>query len=282
MFNIHHQFATAAAFVALMGSTAANAIEAGKTVQPVSAVAAVQQDEAPRRGGFLGGVFNCGSNGSKQEIGAVAGGVLGGFLGNRIAGGGSRTLGTLLGGALGAAAGSALGCKLQRNDQAKAQRAMETAVSSGKDQTWRSDESGASGKVQVSDSASGAALSGIKFAKGVDPASNFSKVGAAYVSTANANLRASPATSAKSLGTLANGERVWVPASVTGQPWMLVSQDGTGQGYVSSALLKKAPLTTASGCKMVKQTIDVPGSGAECETFQACKDKEGQWVMTRV
>jgi hypothetical protein len=53
---------------------------------------------------------------------------VGGVLGNRIAGRGNRTLGTLLGGALGAAGGSALGCKLQKNDQAKAERAMEEAL----------------------------------------------------------------------------------------------------------------------------------------------------------
>ena len=281
-FNIYNQLTAAAAFTALLSGSGASAIEAGKVVQAAPVLAASQQSDAPRRSGFLGGVFNCDSGGNKQVIGAAAGGVLGGFLGNRIAGGGSRTLGTLLGGALGAAAGSALGCKLQKNDQAKAQHALENAVSTGKDQAWQSDESGASGKVQVSQNASGASLAGIKFANGVEPASGYTKVGASYVSTAAVNLRAAPGTNSKSLGTLANGERVWVPASVTGQPWMLVSQDGIGQGYVSSALLKKAPLATASGCKMVKQTIDVPGSAAESETFQACKDKEGQWVMTRV
>ncbi len=268
-----------AAFAALASSTAATAIEAN-TVSAATPVLAARDDASPRKG-FLGGVFGCGADGNKQEIGAAAGGALGAILGNRIAGRGSRTLGTLLGGALGAAAGSAVGCKLQKTDQQKAERALEDAVAGGKDQRWQSDETGASGTVEVGQ-ASGAALADIKFAGGVEPASGYTRIGGTYVSTANANLRAAPATSGKLLGQLTTGQRVWVPASVTGQPWMLVSQDGISKGYVSSTLLKKAATQTASGCKMVKQTIDVPGSGAESETYQACKGSDGNWVMTRV
>ncbi len=276
---MHNRFAAIAAFAALASSTAASAIGAG-SASPSTPVLAAQDSGTPRKG-FLGGVFGCSADGSKQEIGAAAGGALGAILGNRIAGRGSRTLGTLIGGALGAAAGSAVGCKLQKTDQQKAERALEDAVASGRDQSWKSDETGASGTVEVGQ-ATGVALSDIRFANGVEPAAGYSKVGATYAATANANLRASPTTSGKLLGQLATGQRVWVPASVTGQPWLLVSQDGVAKGYVSSPLLKKAATQTASGCKMVKQTIDVPGSGPESESYQACKGSDGNWVMTRV
>lgn len=279
-FSFRTRLIAISALGAFAVSSSAIAIEAGATSRSTPVLAA--QDGGSGRGGFLGGVFNCGSSGNKQEIGTAAGGVIGGLLGNRIAGRGSRTLGTIIGGALGAAAGSALGCKLQKNDQVKAERALENAVASGEDQSWQSDESGASGTVKVSQSASGASLAGIKFGNNVEPAASFTKVGGAYESTTNANLRAAPGTNAKLLGTLANGERVWVPASVTGQPWMLVSQDGIGRGYVSSALLKRASTATASNCRIVKQTIDVPGSGPASETYQACKGRDGQWAMTRV
>lgn len=271
------------ALVGLVTGTTANAIEAGKA-QAASApvMAASGGSDTGGRRGFLSGIFGCGADGSKQEIGAAAGTVLGGLLGNRIAGRGSRTLGTVLGGALGAAAGSALGCKLQKNDQAKAERAMEDAVATGKDQSWSSDETGASGRVAVSQSSAGASLSGISFAKGVEPAAGYTKVGASYVSTANANVRAAPGTSAKLLGSLPSGTRVWVPASVTGQPWLLVSEDGVGRGYVSNALLRREAAQTASNCKMVTQTVDVPGSGESAETYQACKGTDGQWKMTKV
>ncbi len=243
-------------------------------------VATAATDNGGKRG-FLGGIFGCQADGNKQTIGTIAGGVLGGFLGNRIAGRGSRTLGTILGGALGAAAGSAVGCKLQKNDQAKAERAVEEAAATGKDQTWSSDETGASGTVKVA-GAEGGALSGIKLASGVEPASGYAKVASAFIASGNANVRSRPGTDGKIVGTLASGTRVWVPASVSGQPWYLISDAGIGQGYVSNALLKKVTNDMASGCRVVKQTISQPGAAAESETLQACKDKDGQWVMTRV
>ncbi len=126
-------------------------------------------------------------------------------------------------------------------------------------------------------------LSGLSFAKGVEPAGGYTKVGAAYVTTAAANVRGAPSLQGAVLGQLPAGTRVWVPASVQGAPWYLISQDSQGKGYVSNALMSKAATETASaGCKTVKQTVDVPGQGEGSETFQACKGSDGGWVMTRV
>jgi surface antigen len=273
--------AASASLALLLASAPANAIDgspAASTTTPVLAV--TNNGDAPRRG-FLGGIFGCESSGNKQVVGAVAGGAVGGLLGNVIAGRGSRALGTILGGALGAAAGSAIGCKLQKNDQQRAERAVQDAVATNKSQTWQSDETGASGKVDVSQAA-GVNLADIKFASNVEPASAYSKVANVYVATAAANLRSAPATSAPSLGKLAIGQQVWVPAQVKGQPWMLVSTDGVAQGYVSAPLLKRSTAVASNSCKMVKNTVSVPGAADESETFQACKGGDGNWVMTRV
>jgi outer membrane lipoprotein SlyB len=274
---------TLAAAMAL-GSAPASAIDINSTTINTAAPASSATDTGTgQKRGFLSGIFGCGASGGKQGIGAIAGGVLGGVLGNRVAGRGSRTLGTILGGALGAAAGSAIGCKLQKNDQAKAEKAMEDAVATNQSQTWESAETGASGTVEVGQAAlEGAGLANLKFGNGVEPASGYTKVGGAFVSTANANIRSAPSTSGKVVGTVATGTRVWVPASVQGQPWYLISDAGVAQGYVSNALLKRVTTETASNCKMVKQTISQPGAKAESETLQACKDSNGQWVMTRV
>jgi surface antigen len=267
----------------ITGAAPAFAIDATPK-QPIAAVqpAAEQTSEAPRRGNVLGGIFGCQADGEKQIIGAAAGGALGGLLGNRIAGSGSRTLGTLIGGALGAVAGSALGCKLQKNDQAKAERAAQAALATGKSQTWQSDETGASGKVEVGQSA-GSTLADLKLASKVEPAAAYTKVGKTYTATAPANIRSAPNTSASSLGQLKTGQLVYVPAAVNGAAWMLISSNGIGQGYVSAPLLKVATTSAAaSGCKMVKQTVSTQGSADESETLQACKGADGQWVMTRV
>lgn len=279
-------FMFAASASALVIATApASAIDAKASASASTPVLAASDTGTAKSsgGGFLSGIFGCGADGNKQTIGAIAGGAIGGLLGNRIAGRGSRTLGTIIGGALGAAGGSALGCKLQKNDQAKAERAMEDAVASGKDQEWTSAETGASGKVEVGSAAlAGAGLADLKLADGVEPADGYSKLGGTYVASSSANIRSMPGLEGKIVGKLAAGQRVWVPASVSGAPWFLISDQGVGQGYVSNALLKREATATASNCKMVKQTVDVPGSGEASETYQACKSSSGQWVMTRV
>ncbi len=276
-------FGFTATVALLMASAPASAIDGSTTKAAAAPVLQAQDGGGQRGGGFLSGIFGCKADGNKQTIGAVAGGAIGGLLGNRIAGDGNRALGTIIGGVLGAAGGSALGCKLQKNDQVKAERAMEKAVVTGKDQNWQSADSGASGKVVVGNAAlSGAGLGDLKLASGVDPASGYTKVGGSFVSTAAANIRSAPGTNANVVGKLATGQRVWVPASVQGAPWYLISDQGVGQGYVSNALLKRETTATASNCKMVKQTVDVPGSESTSETYQACKGSDGQWAMTRV
>lgn len=232
----------------------------------------------------VGGIFGCSAGGDKQEIGAVAGGLLGGFLGNRIAGRGNRVLGTVLGGALGAAAGSAVGCKLQKNDREKAERAVQDAVLTGNDQSWSNPETGASGIVEVEDGESGAALADVRFGNGIDPVERFSSVNAAYVATGNVNVRQSPSTSAPVRGRLVMGKRVWIPAQVAGQQWYLVSDGGVAQGYVSAPLMKRAVATqmAANNCRVVTQTVNVPGQGEQSEKMQACKGSDGNWSMTRV
>ncbi len=273
----------AAATALLLATAPANAIDGSVSKAAASPVLAAQDTGARTGGGFLSGIFGCASGGNKQVGVAVVGGVLGGFLGNRIAGSGSRALGTIIGGALGAAAGSAIGCKLQKNDQAKAERAMENAVQTGKGQTWQSEDTGASGKVEVGNaSLAGAGLGDLKLANGVEPASGYSKLGGSYVATAAANIRSMPSLDGKVVGKLSSGQLVWVPASVQGAPWFLISDQGVGQGYVSNALLKKESTATAANCRMVKQTVDVPGSGSAAETYHACKGSDGQWTMTRV
>ena len=273
----------AAALPLLFTGTMASAIDVTPVATRTTPTMAATDNGGGRKVAGIGGIFGCSADGNKQTIAAVAGGAIGGILGNRIAGQGSRTLGTLLGGALGAAAGSAVGCKLQKNDQAKAERALEQAVLTGKNQDWQSDESGASGRVEIGQDIRGVDLANLRLAAGVEPADGYTKVAGAYVSTASANIRSAPGTGSKILGQLATGQRVWVPAAVKGQPWVLVSDQGVAQGYVSAPLLKRATsATTANGCRLVKQTVSQPGAAEETETLQACKGTNGEWTLTRV
>lgn len=281
MIRFRNTIAPGLALVLLAASVPASAIDGS-----VQRAAAVPENTSSLGGGKGNGfgIFGCSADGGKQVPGAVIGGVLGGLIGNRVAGRNSRTLGTVLGGALGAATGSAIGCKLQKNDLVKAERAVNDALAKNQDQTWSNAETGASGTVEVGKTAmTGADLAGLTFAKGVEPATGYNKVGASYVTSASANVRSAPGLQGNILGQLPAGTRVWVPASVSGAPWFLIAQDGVGRGYVSNSLLtKSASQTVDSGCKMVKQTVSLPEEGSASETYQACKDSSGQWTMTRV
>jgi surface antigen len=278
-------FVATAALGTLVLAGPANAIDPNaaptQTTPTVQTTSAPVDDTAPRKGGLLGGIFGCSASGNAQTIGTVAGGALGAVLGNRVAGSGSRTLGTVIGGALGAAGGSLVGCKLQQRDRDRAERAAQTALKTGKSQEWKNEETGASGRVDVANPG-GSALGDLTFAEGVEPASGYTKVGNSYTATASANIRSAPGTDGTVLGKLASGQRVWVPAAVKGQPWMLISDAGVGQGYVSAPLLKRATTAAASNCKMVTQSVAVPGETEQAKTYQACKGKDGAWVMTRV
>ncbi|MFM9977838.1 MAG: SH3 domain-containing protein [Sphingomonadaceae bacterium] len=260
-----------------IGTTVTQTPNQTQATMPVAAT----DEAAPRSGGFLGGLFGCAADGDKQVIGAAAGVAVGGLLGNQIAGRGSRTLGTLIGGALGAAAGSAIGCKLQKTDRDRAERAAQAALETNSNQDWTNAETGASGTVAIGQT-DGIALGNMTFASGVEPATGYVKVGQSFTAGSTVNVRSAPGTRAPVLGKLAAGQRVWVPAAVKGQPWMLVSENGVGRGYVSAPLLKRATTATASNCKMVTQTVSLPGEPEAAERYQACKDTAGQWTMTRV
>ena len=251
-------------------------------VAPMQASAGVPSsgsaDTAPRRRAG-GGIFGCSASGNKQTAGALVGGFLGGFLGNRIADGGF--LGTVVGGAVGAAAGSAIGCKLQKDDQAKAEAALETALAKNEDQSWQSAESGASGTVRVSDTKSATSLAGLRFAPGVEPWGDYQQVGNSYVTTMTANVRSRPGLDGKIVAQLPAGTRFWVAAAAGGTPWYLVSDKGVAQGYISNALVKLSGPAPDS-CKMVTQTVNLPDAPSQSESYQACPDSSGQWVLTRV
>jgi len=282
---------TALGALALAGPAQAIRTGAAQQAQPQSEVhvqpVLQAQDEGMRSGsgggGFLGGILGCSADGSSQGVGAAVGGVAGAFLGNRIAGRGSRTLGTLLGAAVGAAAGSAVGCKLQRNDRDKAERAAQEALDTGQSQSWTNAETGAAGRIDVADAApAGVGLGDLRFAQGVEPASGYAEVADSFTTTANVNLRDAPGTNAPVRAMLPAGQRVWVPAQVRGEPWMLVAENGVGQGYVSAGYLRRTATTAAAECRVVTQSVSVPGEAEASETYHACKGSDGQWTMTRV
>ncbi|WP_217373613.1 SH3 domain-containing protein [Sphingopyxis terrae] len=197
------------------------------------------------------GIFGCPASGSKQTIGAVAGGAVGGLLGNRVIGG-NRAVGTVVGGALGAAAGSWIGCKLQINDRRRAEAALAKAASENRTQQWSNPETGSSGSATP---ISTTGLAGLRFPSTVQPIDQFDIRAGSFIPNVNANLRAGPTTNAAIVGQLARNQAVSVVAGAANSPWLLVAQDGVARGYVAENLLVRQPGTSAEGCRLIRQTI---------------------------
>lgn len=157
------------------------------------------------------GPFGCSASGNKQEGGAIIGAILGGLLGSKLTDN-EPAVGAVIGAGAGAAAGGAIGCKVQKNDAAN----RGTYVSNG-----------------------------YRLANYVQPA-NFQRGGGRFIATSTVNLRTAPTTSAAKAGQLRRGETFTAMAYAKRGEWVLVSQNGVGVGYVSSAYVRPTGYSNAS------------------------------------
>ncbi len=107
----------------------------------------------------------------------------------------------------------------ERSRQGRARRAG-CARDRAETSTWSNADTGASGHVEVTNASAttGPALAGLKFADGVEPAANFSKIGDSFTTRAATNLARRPHAPPPTVrGTLPAGMKVWV-AGASHQP----------------------------------------------------------------
>ena len=124
-------------FATLLAATAAFAV-----------VVPAQAQYGQPSGNPLSSIFACNNPGNRQGTGAVVGALVGGLAGNQIAVNDRRS-GTVIGALVGAAAGSMIGCKMQTQDQQRAQSVTQQALASGASQSWSNPQTGASGRVDI-------------------------------------------------------------------------------------------------------------------------------------
>lgn len=196
------------------------------------------------------GVFGCDASGGKQEGGAVIGAIIGGVVGNKIAKG-ERGAGTVVGAGIGAAIGSSIGCRMQEEDQRRAEAALDEALATGRPTSWRNPSSGAYGDIRVLP----AADSGYWYAPNT------------------VNVRATPSTRGRVVGQIAAGESFGGLSYSTG--WLKV--DG---GYVSRSVVRAAP--RQDGCETVEQTVHTKKYGRQTEHYRACRKPGGAWDVNRI
>ncbi len=195
------------------------------------------------------GVFSCDAAGGKQEGGAVIGALIGGVIGNQVAKG-ERGAGTVVGAGIGAAIGSSVGCKMQEEDQRRAEVALNEALATGRPTSWRNPNSGAYGEIRPISSSNG----------GV------------WMSPGRVNVRATPSTRARIVGRFDAGE-VFNGRSYNGG-WVKVAG-----GYVSKSVVR--PTASQDGCQMLEQTVYTKQYGRETERYRACRKPGGAWDVRK-
>ncbi|MDZ4372581.1 MAG: glycine zipper 2TM domain-containing protein [Phenylobacterium sp.] len=235
----------------------------------------------------LGSLYGCDASGSGNTTGAVVGGLVGALAGSQISRN-ERTLGAVIGAGLGSMIGNNIGCRMDRKSALDAQQAFERALETGRAQTWSDPATGASGRIEVIDSAGGGYGGGSsnysgrwRFASGVTPASRVSDDGGAYAANSRINMRAGPSTRAAIVDRLQPGEQVEVAGAVSGG-WLAVIEDGWIQGYVSRGVVTPAGGRGDGECKVVRQTINERGQPSFTERLNACRDRNGVWQVRRV
>ncbi|MBI1198922.1 MAG: SH3 domain-containing protein [Phenylobacterium sp.] len=235
----------------------------------------------------LGGLFSCSAPGSSDTTGAVVGGLVGALAGSQVSKH-DRALGAAIGAGIGAAIGNSIGCRMDKKSRLDAQTAFQRALDTGKAQTWRDPETGASGRVEVLGPSYGSApppRSGYsgrwRFADGVTPAFRVNDAGGAYAANGRINMRSGPSTSYAVVDRLRSGEQVEVAGEVAGG-WLAVVEDGLIQGYVSRSVMSPVGGGGRDGdCRLVEHTLNEPGRSAVRERYNACRGADGRWDIER-
>lgn len=229
----------------------------------------------------LGGLFTCDSGGNKQEVAGLIGAGAGALLGSQLSKK-NRALGAVLGAAAGAAIGSRIGCSMQETDKARARAAVKTALDKGVSQSWDNPKTGASGDVTVISSNYGPAIDGraYRYAAGVTAQSSYEALSGLYATTTQVNLRSAPSSRSASLGLFAAGERVDALGTAP-QGWVLVGRSGTAIGYIARAYLQPAGEGPTAACRLIETSTRTSEYKASIERYNACRDKAGEWQLSR-
>lgn len=195
------------------------------------------------------GVFGCDAKGGKQEGGAVIGAIIGGVIGNKLSDD-NRGAGTVIGAGIGAAIGSSIGCRMQEEDQRKAEAALEETLETGQPVRWKNPQTGAYGEIRVVSMDDGR-----------------------WYAPNTVNIRARPSAKSPVVGRLSAGEVFEGQAYTAG--WLSVPG-----GFVARSVVQPAP--GGDGCRTVEQTLHTRRYGDERERYRACRKPGGAWDIRKI
>ena len=272
-----------------------------------------QRQYAQPTGGPLSSLFGCSNPGNRQGQGAIVGALVGGLAGNQI-NDNDRTTGTVVGALLGAAAGSMIGCRMQNQDVVRAQQVTQTALNTGRSQSWSNPQTGASGRIDIVNTYNygGQAynqqpaydrpsLETVRWVNGVERPREYQDSEGAYGANGATPIRSGPSLRARQLGSLRNGEQVDGLVRVEGTDWVLASRGGQVIGYIQESQARFLGETYAGGgnnqgdynqggyapyqpgrgqmCRVFDQHLTLTGGQTQSQRYTACQAQNGEWLV---
>lgn len=189
---------------------------------------------------------------NKEQGGTVLGAGIAGFLCNKLSHG--QVLVTVGCAGLGGLIGNRIGAALDERDQqalaVKTKEVLQSAPASGQSTNWKSDHTGATGRVVASREFTRPEKVVVKRVNRVEPApADLQMIQAQYMTMKSSNVRSAPDAKAEKVGALPSNTE-FTAIGQTGD-WVLVGRKGVNVGYISKSLVMPKPLVAS------KKTTDL-------------------------
>lgn len=189
---------------------------------------------------FTVGVSGCSLDQmSKQDIGTGIGVLAGAIVGSKLGDGGAA--GIAAGAAIGGLLGNRIGAHLDEEDRkalaAQTAQNLET-LKTGEAMTWKSDRTGSTATVQVSEAKDEQKQIDIPTASAITVPANVKLVQKTYQATKDSTIYTQTSNSSNIVGTLGKNKTTNVMAKTEDGQWLLVSRKGVLVGFVSASNLK--------------------------------------------
>jgi surface antigen len=231
---------------------------------------------------------------TKENIGKAVGAAAGALLGTQIGSGRGKLAAVAIGTLAGYWVGGRIGRELTERDQAGIAYTTHEALESGQTQTWQNPDTGVSTRVSVRDAGAGGEHTGL------DPlgqAPTLELINGYFIADANINVRGGPGTDYVILYRLARNERVPVIGRVVDTEWLMIAQQGAGNGFVYGPLLSASNESDnairdvmrtgetfatydaeSRECRIITQEVVMPDDRTQVHEFKACRQADGTWM----
>ena len=231
---------------------------------------------------------------ANENVSRTTGIVTGALLGTQIGSGRGTTAAIIAGALAGYWAGGKLSQKLSAEDKAGIANTTSRAIHTGQTTTWRNPNTGTLTRVSVRES-SPATPQSRKL--NIQQVPTLELVNSYFAPSVNLNVRGGPGTDYAVLHTLQKGTLVPVVGKVASRDWYLISENGSGSGFVYAPLMdyrdnqtgnairhsmldgtQPARYRVASNhCRNITQEVLLGDGSRESYTFKACQQDDGSW-----